>query len=201
MPDGPHLDLDPTSGELALTYDGDRRSAADADALAARLAESLGRDDVCACLLRVERKGGRSCESCADRVAARLRAEPGVRDARASFRGGVLRVDYSEGETSPERLETTVRQLGVPPREPDPDAATWRREAVFVAVALAGLVGGLVAEWQEWSVASWALYGVSYAFGGWFGLRAGLEALRSSRTETRRKLFGCIHPDMKELDM
>ena len=178
MPDGPHLDLDPTSGELALTYDGDRRSAADADALAARLAESLGRDDVCACLLRVERKGGRSCESCADRVAARLRAEPGVRDARASFRGGVLRVDYSEGETSPERLETTVRQLGVPPREPDPDAATWRREAVFVAVALAGLVGGLVAEWQEWSVASWALYGVSYAFGGWFGLRAGLESLR-----------------------
>jgi len=58
------------------------------------------------------------------------------------------------------------------------DAATWRREAVFVVVALAGLVGGLVAEWQDAPAAAWALYGVSYAFGGWFGLRAGLESLR-----------------------
>ncbi len=178
MPHEPYLDLDPASGELALTYDGDRHSTADADALAARLATSLERDHVCACLLRVERTGGRSCETCADRVAARLRAEPGVRDARGSFRGGVLHVDYSEGQTSPARLETTVRQLGVAAREPNPDAATWRREAAFVAVALASLVGGLVAEWQDWTAASWALYAVSYASGGWFGARAGLESLR-----------------------
>ena len=47
-----------------------------------------------------------------------------------------------------------------------------------MVVALAGLVGGLVAEWQDAPAAAWALYGVSYAFGGWFGLRAGLESLR-----------------------
>lgn len=58
------------------------------------------------------------------------------------------------------------------------DAATWRREAVFVALALAGLVGGLVAEWQGWTAASWALYGLSYAFGGWYGARDGLDSLR-----------------------
>ena len=48
-----------------------------------------------------------------------------------------------------------------------------------MALALVGLVGGLVAEWQDWTAASWALYAVAYVFGGWFGLRAGLAALRN----------------------
>ncbi|WP_095509853.1 heavy metal translocating P-type ATPase [Rubrivirga marina] len=54
----------------------------------------------------------------------------------------------------------------------------WRVEAVFAGLALAGLVGGLWAEWQGAAVASAAGYAVAYAFGGWFGLRAGLESLR-----------------------
>ncbi|OZC01494.1 ATPase P [Rubricoccus marinus] len=139
-------------------------------------------DGTCACLVRVERSGGRSCGSCAERFAARMRAEPGVTDARASFHSGVLRVDYREGETSPEHLATTVRRLGVPTRDDEPDAAadgaSWRREASFVVVAFVGLVGGLVAEWQGWTAVSWALYAVSYGFGGWYGARAGLDSLR-----------------------
>ena len=153
-----HVDLDPEAGRLALTYDDARRTAAEADALAARLAASVEADGACACLVRVARSGGRSCESCADRFASRLRAVPGVSDAQASFQGGVLRVDYREGETSPQRLATAVRKLGVATREEARDAAaedaSWRQEAVFVGVALVGLVGGLVAEWQGWGLDS-----------------------------------------------
>ncbi len=47
-----------------------------------------------------------------------------------------------------------------------------------MVLSLAGLVVGLVAEWQGWPIASGVGYAVSYAFGGWFGLRAGLAALR-----------------------
>ena len=177
MPDSPlHLDLDPEAGELALTYDDARMSATAAEALASSLATEAR--DACACLVRVEKSGGRSCESCADRFAARMRAQPGVRDARASFRGGVLRVDYDGGETSPEHLATVVRQLGVTTREAEDDGNPWQREAAFAGIALVGLIGGLLAQWQGFTAASWALYAVAYGFGGWYGARAGLESLR-----------------------
>ena len=172
------VEVDPREGHLTLSYDDAQRTPAQAEALADRLAAAV--DGTCACLFRVERSGGRSCESCADRVTDRLRAEPGVQDAHASFRGGVLRVDYREGETTPARLATAVRQLGVATRPvpEDTEDRAWRQEAVFVSVALAGLVGGLVAGWQGWTAASWAFYAVSYAFGGWYGARAGLDSLR-----------------------
>jgi Cd2+/Zn2+-exporting ATPase len=59
------------------------------------------------------------------------------------------------------------------------DAAAWRTEAVFVGLALAGLIVGLMAEWGEAAVVSAVGYAVSYGFGGWFGLRAGLASLRA----------------------
>ncbi len=174
----PHVEVDPDGGRLTLVYDGDLQSPESAAVLADDLVEAV--DGTCACLFRVERSGGRSCESCADRISDRLRAEPGVSSAQASFRGGVLRVDYREGQTTPSHLATAVRQLGVATRETDDAAegAGWRQEATFVVVALLGLVGGLAAEWQDWTAASWALYAVSYGFGGWYGLRGGIESVR-----------------------
>ncbi len=56
--------------------------------------------------------------------------------------------------------------------------AAWRTEALFVAVALVGLVGGAVAEWKGLAVASGVFYAFAYAFGGWFGLRGGIASLR-----------------------
>lgn len=57
--------------------------------------------------------------------------------------------------------------------------SSWKREAAFAAVALIGLVGGAFAEWRELSEISYALYGVAYLFGGWYGLRGGLASLRA----------------------
>ncbi|MFB6077517.1 MAG: heavy metal translocating P-type ATPase [Halarchaeum sp.] len=54
-----------------------------------------------------------------------------------------------------------------------------RREAAFVAVTLAGMLGGLAAGWLGWPTpVMWACYAFAYAFGGWYGLRGALEALR-----------------------
>lgn len=54
-----------------------------------------------------------------------------------------------------------------------------KMEAAFVVVAFFGMAVGLLADWLGWSpVVRWSGYGVAYVFGGWFGLRGGLEAIR-----------------------
>src|SRR5690606_28405458 len=54
----------------------------------------------------------------------------------------------------------------------------------FVAVALAGLLTGLIADWMGAPVwLRWLGYGVAYVFGGFFGLRASRDALRRRRVD------------------
>ncbi len=54
-----------------------------------------------------------------------------------------------------------------------------RVEAAFVVLALLGMTLGLLADWLEWGpVTRWAGYGFAYIFGGWFGVRGGLSAIR-----------------------
>ncbi|GAB5535038.1 MAG: hypothetical protein Rubg2KO_12870 [Rubricoccaceae bacterium] len=74
-------------------------------------------------------------------------------------------------------------RLGAHPHTPRPQEASrespaWRTEAIFVGLALVGLVGGGLAEWQGTDLASSMLYAVAYGFGGWFGLKAGWASLR-----------------------
>jgi len=53
------------------------------------------------------------------------------------------------------------------------------RESIFVGLSLIGMIGGLVAGWLDAATAvTWTSYAVSYALGGWYGLRAGLQTLR-----------------------
>ncbi|MDX1531630.1 MAG: heavy metal translocating P-type ATPase, partial [Rhodothermales bacterium] len=52
-------------------------------------------------------------------------------------------------------------------------------EALFVALAFVGMVAGLVGEGLDAPPALVGVgYGAAYVFGGWYGLRAGLEAVR-----------------------
>ncbi|HHP7239580.1 heavy metal translocating P-type ATPase [Longibacter sp.] len=143
-----------------------------------------------ACTMRLERRGGRSCETCALALENRLRSVPGIQDAEASFRSGILRVAYDQGVTSPEDLVRTVHSLGesakIPtshdtgdPKEAPVDRVRLRRESIFAVLSLAGMVGGLVAGWLDMpAIVGWISYTVSYVFGGWYGLVAGLETLR-----------------------
>ncbi len=62
--------------------------------------------------------------------------------------------------------------------------AETRTEAVFTALTFAGMMTGLVGEWTDAPDAvSWAGYGAAYVFGGWFGLRAGLDAIRDFKVD------------------
>jgi len=185
------VELDTTRGRLALDYDRSRLSENEAERLMREMAAAVD-EPMSACTLRLGRRGGRSCETCALALEHRLRSVPGIQDAQASFRSGILRVTYDDTVTSPDDLVHTVRELGevASPSEshaPDGDAAPepavdraqLRRESVFVALSLAGMIGGLVASWIDApEVVRWVSYAVSYVFGGWYGLRAGLETLR-----------------------
>ena len=62
-------------------------------------------------------------------------------------------------------------------------APATRMAAVFVAVAFVGMMVGLIAEWQGWTVLAGLGYAVAYASGGWFGVRAGLDAVRAFRVD------------------
>ncbi|SHK56886.1 heavy metal translocating P-type ATPase [Rhodothermus profundi] len=178
------VEVDPASGRLTLTYDRQRLSAAEAERLARELAAAL-EERPAHCTLHVQEQGGRSCETCALALERRLQTLPGVRQAHVSFRGGVLHVAYDAAQTSPEELARVVERFGVRtlPSEPAQSWRLWlqgtRREALFVALTLGGLVvGWLAGRLGAPSLVSALAYGIAYVFGGWDGLRNGIEALR-----------------------
>jgi len=139
----------------------------------------------------VERRGGRG-DTGALTVERALERATGVRNADVSFRTGAVRVTYDEGETSPDAIREVLRELGVGLREGDErdgdeerdsDGATSRSElrveTAFVALTLAGMVVGLAAGWLDAPGAvRWGGYGVAYVFGGWYGLKNGIQTLR-----------------------
>lgn len=177
------VEVDPASGRLTLTYDRARLSAAEAERLARRLAAAF-EERPARCTLHVQGQGGRSCETCALALERRLQALPGVRQARVSFRGGVLHVVYDAAQTTPEELARVVERFGVRTLPPKPEVSwrLWlegtRREALFVALTLIGLVTGWLAGRLGAPLVAAVAYGVAYVFGGWDGLRNGIDALR-----------------------
>ncbi len=59
-----------------------------------------------------------------------------------------------------------------------------RRQAVFVVLTFIGMIGGLLGSWfgaPAWAV--WGCYGAAYVFGGWYGLKASLVAIREPVVE------------------
>ncbi len=175
------VEVDPASGRLTLTYDRARLSGAEAERLARRLAAAFEARPA-RCTLHVQGQGGRSCETCS--LERRLQALPGVRQARVSFRGGVLHVIYDAAQTTPEELARVVERFGARTLPPKPEVSwrLWlegtRREALFVALTLAGLVAGWLAGRLGAPLVAAVAYGVAYVFGGWDGLRNGIDALR-----------------------
>ena len=190
------VEIDTIRGRLALDYDAGQLSQSKAEVLLRRVASAVNQP-MATCTLRIGTQGGRSCGSCAHRLETRLSKIPGIERARVSFQGGVLRVDYDDQVTSPGDVAHLVRDLGIPvagrevlrPLDETADGEAvvpiraWlskdRLEIIFVVLTLIGLLGGLIASWTSTSpTIVWSFYGMAYAFGGWFGIRAGLEALR-----------------------
>jgi len=82
-----------------------------------------------------------------------------------------------------------VGDAGPPePDEPDDpdvvDRSVLRRQAAFVALTFLGMVAGLVGSWVDASATFvWGSYAVAYVFGGWYGLKESLRALREPAVE------------------
>ncbi|RMH62988.1 MAG: cadmium-translocating P-type ATPase [Bacteroidetes bacterium] len=187
------VEIDTERGRVALDYDRHRLSPADAERLLRRMAAAVEAPTT-TCALHLHPCGGRSCESCALALEQRLRRVPGVRRAEASFRSGLLRIDYDHRLTSEADLARVVQDFGAvatspaatsPAAEsaPPPAWRAWlagtRREALFVGLTLIGLAAGGLTEWLDGPpLATWIAYGMAYAFGGWDGLRNGWASLR-----------------------
>ena len=137
------------------------------------------------CTIQIERRGGRG-EAGARALERRLQNTPGVQDVDVSFRTGNVRISYDESVTDEDTIRQAVRDRNVS-LEDESETATdevstrseLRREAVFVALTLLGMVTGLVTGWLDGpSLLVWAGYGVAYVLGGWYGLKGAIETLR-----------------------
>ncbi len=100
-------------------------------------------------------------------------------DSEPAVRPATVDDDEREG------LEETE---SAPDADEGPDVAAdrslLRRQAAFVALTFVGMVGGLLAGWFDAEPAVvWGFYAVAYAFGGWYGLKASVAALRERAIE------------------
>ncbi len=192
--------LDTDQQQLAVAYDAQLISEPQVAQLAQGVAPTL-QQRLATCTMRLGRRGGRMCESCAAVLEGRVAQLPGVRQASASYTGGVLSVTYDHNFTSPNQLRQSISQLGVSvaPSHADAPAETaqpaaeqsrlrrarlWltpqRLEAIFTLITFVAMLLGWLLEYlgAPHGVVT-GLYVVAYVTGGAFGLKAGLESLRA----------------------
>ncbi len=136
-------------------------------------------------LYYVDRRGGRSCESCATAIEGQLERLDGIVEVNLSFLSGLLSVTFDPDEYSAEAIDEAIRDLNVIVHDVDgadeavaPDS-DFTIEAVFVALTFVGTVGGFAAGYLDYSgQIEWGLYALAYLFGGWYGLKAAVESLQ-----------------------
>jgi Cd2+/Zn2+-exporting ATPase len=195
------VELDTAGETVTFAYDPRRVNEGDI----ARLAHEVGpilQDRWQTCTLRLEKRGGRACESCALNLERQVGQMHGVRRATASFAGGVMAVHYDDALISPRDIARRVEGLGVGispsaaaiPSEAEPApvggwwsaARTWltpqKLQAILTVVTFVAMMGGWLVERYATAAPSWAataLYVVAYVAGGAFGLKGGIESLMS----------------------
>ena len=185
-----HVSVDTRAQRVTFDYDPTRISPEAIHLTAQKMAPAL-HERWRTCTMRLGKHGGRACESCAMTLENRLNQMPGIKRATASYVGGVMSVTYDDKLISPASIVENLENLGVRVEpsavavglEPEVPVPWWQDEAklqaIFTAITFVGMVGGLIAERMELSTVSLSLYLVAYITGGYFGLKAGLESLRS----------------------
>ncbi|GJM41061.1 MAG: hypothetical protein DHS20C20_13430 [Ardenticatenaceae bacterium] len=193
------VSLHPQDGRLEIDYDPNKLTEPAVEQVAEMVSPIL-QERWHTCTMRLGRHGGRACESCAVGLERKLGELPGVRRATASFMGGALAVTYDDQLISPDEISLHVQKMGVsvspsaaeletavpttaPATSPLRRAWDWlqdgRIEAIFTLITLITMIGGLIAERQEATLAATVLFIIAYIAGGTFGLQGGLESLRN----------------------
>src|SRR5690606_37215991 len=102
-----------TDGEtVTFAYDPRRVTEGDIALLAHEVAPIM-QNRWQSCTMRLEKRGGRACESCAQNLERQVGQLPGVRRATASFAGGVMAVHYDDTLISIDDITRRVESLGV----------------------------------------------------------------------------------------
>ncbi|MCZ2115556.1 MAG: cadmium-translocating P-type ATPase [Anaerolineae bacterium] len=199
------LDVAVDTSAETVTFAYDPRKAGDDDV--ARLAHEVGpilQERWQSCTMRLEKRGGRGCESCALALERQIGRLPGVRRATASFVGGVMSVHFDDTLISPHDITRHVERFGVdvlpsaavislgeielsPGQEAAPAAfdrlRAWltpqKLQAILTVITLLTMIGGWLVERAAGGPTSlsMALYVTAYVAGGAFGLKGGIESL------------------------
>ncbi|MCP4357707.1 MAG: cadmium-translocating P-type ATPase [Chloroflexi bacterium] len=188
------VNLDPQKNKLAIDYDPDQIDAGRVAALSQEMSPLL-QQRWQKCTFRLGRQGGRACESCAMGLERRVGRLPGVQRVSASYIGGALSIAYDDSQTNPQAISRHISQMGVDVAPSASDTAVapplpttkrqiweWFRrspEAIFTLITFIAMFAGLTAANQGASI--WfvvGLYAAAYIFGGYYGLKGGLESLR-----------------------
>ncbi|RLT45148.1 MAG: cadmium-translocating P-type ATPase [Chloroflexi bacterium] len=110
---------------------------------------------------------------------------PGVRRATASYLGGALTVTFDQTQLSDSGLLAALRRIGArvrPLTATTPDglpASTVAIEFWLAGITLTGMLAGWAAgNWAGPRALMIAAYTAAYLAGGYFGLRASIQALR-----------------------
>jgi Cd2+/Zn2+-exporting ATPase len=184
--------VDTNQETVAFDYNPDKLSEVDIAAAAQKVAPTL-HQRWSTCTMRLGHQGGRACESCALSLERQLKEMPGIRRATASYLGGVLSVTYDHDVITKQDIAHQVEKMGavVAPSAsevtavptPEPTRLDFLRdniEAIFTAVTLVAMIGGLIAERAAAApLAVTIIYVIAYIAGGTFGLKGGIESLRA----------------------
>ena len=191
--------LDTVGETVTFAYDPRRVDEGDITRLAHEVGPIL-QDRWQTCTMRLEKRGGRACESCALNLERHVGSLPGVRRATASFAGGVMAVHYDDTLISPQDIARRVEDFGVgvgpsssvvsPEEEPTAAGGRWsaakawltpqKLQAILTLITFVTMMAGWLVERYASAAPAWvatSLYVVAYVAGGAFGLKGGIESL------------------------
>ncbi|MEZ4518945.1 MAG: heavy metal translocating P-type ATPase [Chloroflexota bacterium] len=196
------VNVEVDTADQTVVFDYDPTQVSEADII--HIAEVIGpelEDRWRRCTMRLDKHGGRACESCAMQLERQVGQMPGVRRATASFAGGVMAVHYDDALTSPDDISRRVEQFGVgikpsaaiaaPAPKEAPETAVerlrqWltpqRLQAVLTVVTFITMISAWLIERTLPGTPGWVvgtLYVIAYVAGGAFGLKGGIESLKA----------------------
>jgi len=192
-----HVELDTETEQVLFDFDANLIDEADINRIAKEMEPTL-QERWSNCTMRLGKRGGRACESCALALERQVEEIPGVRRATASYAGGVMSVQYDNTLVSPAELSQSVSSWGVdvapsaaelpgavPPATETGLQHAWKwsienLQAVFTAVTFVAMIAGRIVESMPEAPPYLAtvLYAIAYITGGTFGLKAGIESLK-----------------------
>ncbi len=193
-----HVELDTQAEQVRFDFDADLIEETDINRIALEMEPTL-QQRWSNCTMRLGKRGGRACESCALSLERQVQGIPGVRRATASYAGGVMSIQYDDALVSPAELSQSVSAWGIDvtpsaaelPLEAPPipqtglrhawDWSTENLQAVFTAITFVTMMAALIVENTAAAPPYLAtiLYTIAYFTGGVFGLKAGIESLQA----------------------